>query len=186
MYDGFDTFEESLNRQGRFGADRGMQARFYTRPIEDAEESAAKGRVVCKEVLFVQILAPGLTNNTVERKATDEDKRRFRRQYESYKENGESITDGTPLEQVTWISRSQVEELAYLKIRTVEVLAACSDEVCGRMPGLYDLKRKAVAFLDRSDREAPFTEIQRKNEVLEGQVAALQSQLEQLLAAQKK
>lgn len=186
MYDGFDVFEESLNRQGRFGADRGMQARFYTRPIEDAEASATAGRVVCKEVLFVQILAPGLTNNTVERKATEEDKRRFRRQYESYKENGETLMEGTPLEQVTWITRAMVEELAYLKIRTVDSLAAVSDEVCGRLPGLYDLKRKAVAWLEKSDASKPFTEIQRKNEVLEGQVAALQSQLEALMAAQKK
>jgi hypothetical protein len=185
MIDPLNDFEENLMQRGRFAADRGVQARFYSKPIEDAEKSAEAGRVVCKDVVFVQILAPGLTNNTVERKATDEDKQRFRRQYESFRENGESTMEGTPLESVTWISRAQVEELAYMKIRTVEVLSAISDDVCGRAPGLYDLKRKAQAHMEKADKAAPFTEMARKNEVLEGQVQALQQQLEKLLEAQK-
>lgn len=186
MYDGFDNFEESLNRNGRFASDRGMSVRFYNKPVEDYEKTAESGRLVCKDVVFVQILAPGFTNNTVERKATDEDKMRFRRQYESFKETGENIQDGTPLEQCTWISRAQVEELAYMKVRTVETLSALSDDVCGRAPGLYDLKRKAIAFMERAEKNAPITALAQKNEILEGQVEALQKQLEALMAAKDK
>lgn len=185
MYDAMNEFEEHLSTRGRFASDKGVQARFFNKPILDEEASAKKGRRIYKEVVFIQIMVPGMTNNTVERKATDEDKQRFRTLYVRFMETGESTDDGTPLDQVTWLDRAQVEELALFRIRTVEALAHVSDDACGRMAGLYDLKRRAQAFLEKAEKEAPFTQMAARNEELESQVKALQTQMQELIKASK-
>lgn len=186
MFDALDDFSESIATQGRYAHDKGLMARFYSKPIKDEEASTKAGRYVAKEVVFIEIRTPGYTGNTIDRKASEDDKQRFRRQYERFVEGNAETEDGTPLEECTWINRAMVEELAHMRIRTVEVLANVPDDACGRVPGLYDLKRKASVFLEKAEQNAPITELAAKNELLEGQVEALTRQLQGLVEAQKK
>lgn len=165
---------------GRFAADRGVHARFYTVPVQDKRESSSAGRPIFRDTEFIEIVAAGNANNVVRRKATNEDKQRFPRQYEAYRQGAADQIIGTPLTEVPWITRSQVEELAYIRIRSLEELAHVDDNVCARMAGLYDLKRKAKAAMDAADAAAPLTELQAKNEQLKNELAALKDQLAKL------
>lgn len=182
MFDSVNNFDDSFER-GRFANDKGVRAHFYTNPIVQEVESAEAGRRICKDVVFVEIMTAGNTNSSVVRKATDEDKGRFRRQYEAFLSGNSEQAFGTPLSDITWLTKSQVEELAYMKIRSLEELANVSDTACAGMAGLYDLKRKAGAFLERADQSAPITALAKENEVLQGQVAALQAQMQELIAS---
>lgn len=172
-------------QNGRFAADRGVHARFYLKPVIDKAASASAGRTIHKEVEYVEILAAGNPNNIVQRRATSEDRSRFEKQYSLFKQGSEEQLTGTHLTEVAWLTRSQIEELAYLRIRSLEQLANVSDEVCGRNVGLYELKKKANAVLEASASEAPLHKLQAENEKLLKQVEELTEQLKILLADKK-
>lgn len=157
----------------RQAGDKSVMARFYTQPRRDEAESAKAGRPIYKDVEYVEIIAAGNANNIIQRPASDMDRRRFSSQYERYKAGDSEQMVGTPLVEVPWLSRSQVEELNYLKIRSLESLANLSDSVCGQYAGLYDLKRKAEAHLKAAEAVSPLTELQKENEDLKNQLAAL-------------
>jgi len=172
---------------GRYAADRAVHARFYLMPVKDERASDEAGRPMFRDVEFVEIIASGNANNIIQRKATNEDRQRFSRQYEIFKRNAESDqTIGTPLTQVPWLTPSQVEELAYMKIRSLEMLASVDDNTCARFAGLYDLKRKAAGVLEAAQKDAPVTKMAAENARLKNQVEALTNQLQELIAASKK
>lgn len=173
-------------QNGRFAADKAVHARFYTKPVVDKAASAEAGRTIHKEVEYVEILAAGNPNNIVHRRATREDRSRFEKQYSLFKQGNENQVTGTHLAEVAWLSRSQVEELAYLHIRSLEQLANVSDEVCSRTVGLYELKKKAAMVLERAAGEAPLHQLQAENERLAKQVEELTAQLASFIESQKK
>lgn len=170
----------------RYSADAGVHARFYTQPVKDEHASAEAGRAIFKELEFVEVITPGNQTNIVRRKATDEDRRRFHRQYHLFSTKAESQVVGTPLSEVAWLTRTQVAELAYLNIRSLEQLANLDDNSCAKFAGLYDLKNRAKAAMASATDMAPFTKLQEENETLKNQVAALTEQMKELLESQKK
>lgn len=171
--------------ESRYAGDRSVFAKFYYTPVKDEEESAKAGRPIFKDVEFVEIMVAGDANNVIQRQATDQDRDRFRKVYEMFKSGDEEQTLGTPLSEVPWLTRSQVEELMYHKIRTLEALSAVSDEVCGRMPGLHTLKEKAKAHVARADAAAPTEELRAENQKLQEQLAALTKVVEDQTALLK-
>lgn len=171
---------------GRYAADKSVYARFYTQPVQDDAASAEAGRPIFRDVVFIEIRAAGNQNNIIKRKATREDMGRFARQYELFKQgDGEQVV-GTPLTEVPWLTRSQVEELAYLRIRSLEALASLSDETCSKYAGMYDLKRKAAAALEAAEKAAPMTALAEENKQLKGELEVLKQQMNELIAASKK
>ena len=170
----------------RYQADRGVHGRFYIQPCEDRRASAEAGRAIFKDVEFIEIIASGNQNNIVRRKATEEDKMRFRRQYEMFQKGCEEQLVGTPLKEVAWLTRSQVEELAYLRLYTLEALANVSDDTCGKHAGLYEIKRRAQSALEQAEGMAPLTQLQEENAQLKKQLVSLQQQVKELAKAEKK
>jgi hypothetical protein len=101
------------------------------------------------------------------------DKKRFAQQYAAFKAGETEQVSGTPLVEAPWITRSQVEELAYVRIRTIEQLANVGDDVCTRIPGLFKLKQRAQAMAESAEKQAPFTKMQAENEELRNSLEAL-------------
>lgn len=160
--------------------------KFYTRPVQDEAESDKQGRPIYNEVEYLEIRAPGNATNIVQRPVTDMDKRRFRRQYEMFKEGNEEQLVGTPLTEVTWVTRSQAEELSYLRIRTLEQLAEVGDDVCTRIPGLFKLKQRAQTTVETATKNAPILELTAKLESLANENATLKKAVEEQAATIKK
>jgi hypothetical protein len=67
-----------------------------------------------------------------------------------------------------------VEELSYLRIRTLEQLAAVGDDVCTRIPGLYKLKERAKMMAERAEKAAPFMKIQAENDEMRNRLETLE------------
>ena len=169
-----DAFEGDLKDFENIESTNGVYGRFYLHPKLDDAASATAGRPVFVDREYVEIIAAGNANNIVRRPAGDMDKRRFRKEYERFREGAEQIT-GTPLVEVPWISRSMCEELAYRKVKTLEQLAELNDSVCTSTPGLFDLKRKAQAWMKKANDAAPFTELQKENDDLKARLSALEA-----------
>lgn len=181
-----ETVEYDVNDfNERYAGDKSVYAKFYTVPTKDEAASAREGRPIFFDKEYIEIRAAGNQNNIVQRVATNMDRDRFYRQYELFRKGQEEQVVGTPLSEVTWLTKSQVEELAYVRVRTLEQLSGVADDVCQRMVGLNDLKRKAQSFLEAAEKAAPLTALQAENEELKQQVNALASQMKELLASKK-
>lgn len=157
----------------RYAGDKGVHARFYMMPVKDEAKSAEAGRPIFVDKEFVEIVAAGNANNIIKRKATAEDKQRFREQYSRFKDGDLTQIVGTPLSEVPWLTRSQVEELSYMRIRSLEALASLDDSVCAKVAGLYDLKKRAAAHVEKAGLAAPVEALHKENEDLKNQIAAL-------------
>jgi hypothetical protein len=167
--------------QSREKADARTYVRFYMDAVQDHEASTKEGRPIFKDCEFVEIIVPGDSKDVVVHRVSDLDKRRFARQYELFKQGQSEQLIGTPLKEVTWIPRSQVEELRFFRIYTVEQLAQVNDSACTKFPGLYDLKRRAAAFVDSASAAAPLLELEGANKKLENEVEALKNSLKEAI-----
>lgn len=157
----------------REAADKSVYVKFYVRPKENEAKSNEAGRPIYDDTEYVEIRTPGNATNVVNRPVTDMDRRRFAQQYAAFKAGETEQTVGTPLAEAPWITRSQVEELAYLRIRTLEQLANVGDDVCTRIPGLFKLKQRAQAMAEAAAKQAPFTQMQAENEELRNNLESL-------------
>ena len=154
------------------GDTTGVYATFFILPKKDKVKSAQEGRDIFSDVEYVEIRTAGNNNNIIKRPVEDKDRMRFSASYRRFKEGSPEQLEGTPLSEVTWISRAMVEELNYIKVRTLEQLASLNDQACMNMPGIFDLKRKAALWLEESKKAAPFTAMHDRITKLEAQLAA--------------
>lgn len=188
MYDNANDFSDSDFMRGRYAGDAGVHARFYTVARHNEEKSAEAGRPIYDDVDWVEIIASGNANNIIRRKATTEDKDRFHRQFAIFGRDKAALGEqliGTPLQEVPWLTKSQVAEMAYMHIHTLEQLAAVDDTTCSRYAGMYDMKRKAQAAMEAAAKSAPMTEMALQVEQMKVQLQELLAQNEALKAAKK-
>lgn len=164
--------------ESREAGDKSVYVKFYYRPVQDEDASAKEGRPIYKDREYVEIRTPGNQTSVVQRPVSDLDRQRFRGAYRQFKNNVEEQVVGTPIAEATFLTRSQIEELSHMRIRTVEHLAELGDDVCSRFAGLYGLKNKAKAFVDSAKGQAPFIEMQKRNEELNNKIEAMQKTIE--------
>lgn len=165
------------------GDDR-LMVRFYLRPVKDDTASIKEGRPIFVESEYIEIVVPGDKDNTINRPLRDEDKTRFRKVYETWKATGQQSVTGTPLEAWPSITRSQVEELRFFSITTVEALANLADIHTAKFMGLVELKKKAAAFLAAAAGDAPNqkmqAELSKRDEEIENLKKSLKDQSERI------
>lgn len=163
--------------EARDAADKNTHARFFLHPMLNQEKSDAAGRPIYEDTEYVEIYTPGNQTNVPRRPARQMDRDRFHRQYRLFKQGDEVQQVGTPLSVVPWLTRSQVEELKFFRITSVEALAEVNDDVCTRMPGLFKLKQRAQDMVAKAEKSAPFIAMQQKNEELESRLATMEQAL---------
>lgn len=125
---------------------------FYMGVLKNEERTVAEGRPIYDDVECVRVIIPGDKNNVVDRPVRQDDKRRWPKQYELFKAGAreDEQISGTRLSDWPFLSRAQCEEYRYLGLRTVEQLAAVSDSVLSRVPGMAQLRLNAQVWLDKA------------------------------------
>lgn len=170
-----DAAFQSGQRNGRFAGDERLYVKFFKKPVQDMAATAEEGRPIFGEVDYVEIRAPGNKSSVVCRPARDMDKQRFSEHWKRYQDRVEQQdVDGTPLEEWAMITRSQVEELKFFNIFTVEQLAHVSDGNAQKFMGINILRQKAQEFIE----QANVDEIAKRDEL----IAQMQARLEALEA----
>lgn len=158
-----DRFEEDERRGVRdprtgrftqhsdFGADDKLNVKFTTEPVFSKKETFLAGGVhKYVDMEFVTITVPGNRDLMVHAPATDFYQWRFPFEYAAFKRGQDAAVTGTPLEIWAALNPSQIQELKYHGIRTIEQIATLSDSSSGVMRGFYSLKHKAQQFLDEA------------------------------------
>jgi len=164
-------------------SENGALVEFYIDAVQNNFKSSQEGRPIYEDRTFVRIQTPGDTRTTINREATDTDKARFPKSWESFEKGNAEVTEGTPLKQWPGVSASQVRELTHVHVRTVEQLVALSDASIQRMgPGYQQLRQNARNWLDTAQDDAKATEAARERDALLEQNALLKEQNETLKA----
>lgn len=179
-------FESSAQSE----VDKTLFVKFFTKQRKNETESLKEGRPIYKDVEYVDIKVPGNRTGGASRPATFKDKQRFPRHYAAYKQREEMPVEGTPLAEWPIMSRSQVEELSFHNVKTVEQLVAMSDSLASQFMGMNGLKAKAKMWLEDSEETARINKIQslessniekaEKIATLESQVLSLMERFDEI------
>ncbi len=177
-----------LMAQAPQSAPDGNYYEFYLEAVHQPFKSEAAKRPVYEDVEFLRIITGASGGKNIRcRPVTDEDKRRFARQYEQFTAGKEQRGTGLYLEEWAPLSRSRVLELKALKIFTVEQLSEIPDNALeGIGMGARDLREKAKRFVAQSVSSAPIEELARENKNLKEELNVLREQVTELLKASKK
>lgn len=180
-----DTAEFSSDAFEKQNDNQGVYARFYLDAVKNEAKSAEEGRPIFEDKEFVEIIAAGNSTNIVVKPVRMNEIRRFPKEYAKFKDGERDQLVGTPLNEVPWMTKSMVEELNYLKVRTLEHLAVLNDDICGRYAGLYEAKRKAGIWIQAAKEAQPFTKLEEENIRQREEIDGLKAQMEELIALQK-
>lgn len=155
---------------------------FKLMPVLQQDASTDAGRPIYEDRECIEIRVPG-DRDVIVREVQERDKFRFPRQWAAFKAGkGEAIV-GTPLDAVPWLTRSQVEELGYFKIRTVEQLAELSDAHAQKFAGIQTLKARAKDFLAAAAGAAPAEKLRAELEQRDNEIALLKRQQAEMAEA---
>lgn len=153
---------------------------FYMEPILNEFQTKEQGRPIFDEKAHILYLFPADNKKTFKRAVSEEDKRRFPRQWEAFLKNEEQPVSGTAITEWPPLTRKEALELRGIGIHTVEQLAVVPDLVLGEWLGGRELRKKAQLWLDKAndgsqisalvEREAKMArdieELKRKNDEL--------------------
>lgn len=160
--------------------------RFDIHAVKDEEQSTKQGRPVFKDLEYIEIVVPGDKSNKIHRAVREEDKKRFAKQYAAWKlDPSTGGQTGTPLAQVPFLTRSEVEELKYFSVHTVEQLAGMSDGNLQNIGPILALRQKAKDYLAVAKGNAPVSQLRAENEELKNQLATLNRSMAEILAKLK-
>ena len=179
MQDDMGFTESAFNTQS---GDELLLVKFFTAPRQNPQKSADEGRPIFDDVTWISITPPGDRTSVIERVATQMDINRFPRHYAAYKNReAQETVSGTPLAQWPLMTRSQVEELKYFNVHTIEQLIGMSDAHSANIMGIRALQEKAKLYLESSKVAADGEKLLKSEQEiadLKAQIAELREMME--------
>lgn len=151
---------------------------FALHPKQNMEKSVQAGRPIFEDVEYVKIIVPG-DRDEVHRPARESDRRQFQQQYAAFKAGKEAPVTGTPLTAWPSLTASQVAELAFFNVKTVEQLADLPDAHAQKFMGIQAIKQKAKAFLEAAAGNAPLEKAMAAIEERDNVIETMQRQLKE-------
>ena len=167
-------------QQARYAGDRYLIVSFNVEAVQNHQKSSDEGRPIYDQIEHVRIMVPGNKDSIVHRPVTEEDKRRFAKQYEDWKTRGEVSLDGTMLEMVSWVTKSQVEELKFFNVRTLEQLAEMPDVHAQKFMGVNQLRKQARVALKLADKQKGATQLAKELEDRDNRLAAQDKAIQEM------
>jgi hypothetical protein len=177
------TLDGDMNAQ-RWAHDHKLVKRFRRAAVLNPHKSAEAGRAIFDEQDYITIWTPGSQLTVVDAPITSGFyMQRFRKEYEDWKAGLKDALAGTPLEHFPFMFNKVglIAELKAMHIHTTEQLAELPDSAMHKIMGGVELRKTAQDYLAKSKAEAIDTEKQ----ALKDQLAQLQAQVAQMLAAQQ-
>lgn len=173
-YDG-DVYEDGQ----QFKDDAKLVVMFYMQPIKMEAQSIEEGRPIFKDFEYIKIITPG-SRDTLVTEVTDQYRQRFARQYENWKSRTTAADTGTPLDELPWMTASQVMEFQYFQVKTVEQLVALPDNVAQKFMGFHEIRARAKRYLEAAAGEAPALKMEASLKERDEKIAAQDELLKQM------
>lgn len=175
-------------QQGLGGPQKGdehLYVRFFIHPRKNDTKTAEAGRPIFDDTEYIEITQPGNRDSIISRPASEMDKARFPRHYAAFKNRQNEPQQGTPIAQWPVLTRSQVEELKFFNVHTVEQLAEMTDSNAQKFAGIAQLRIQARAFLEQASSLSTSTKLADELAKRDEEIAALKAQMEELIKSQQ-
>jgi hypothetical protein len=153
--------------------DKALHVRFHLHPCLQQDATASAGRPQYKDKVYIEIISPGDPKSVVDRPMHEQDKYRFPERWRAFEAGHGDVMEGTPLAAWGLVTPSQIEELAYFRVRTVEQLASLSDSGAQNIGPILKLREAARDFVQRTEGNAPFLQLQAQAEKQQEEIEAL-------------
>lgn len=127
----------------------GANVKFFYSYNENREKSLKEGRPIFDEIPSISIQWPG-QDETV-RRIEPQDMQEYPEKYARFMAGNEPVLEGTPLAEWPMMSGSAMRELQYLGFKTVEQLAAATDDVKRKLGPLSKFCKLAKEWLDAAN-----------------------------------
>ena len=164
-----------------------LHIEFFTDAVENQNKPREAVRPIFEDREFIRIKFPG--DNKREHVApahemhyVQEAKRQmtyaeqYPQHYDAFKRDGAASVVGTPLDELTFLTKSHRSELRALNVHTAEQLAGLDDRALAKFgPGFRELKEQAATYLEAATGNAEMDAMRREIEDLKaalGQKAA--------------
>lgn len=128
--------------------DKRLAVKFEKRAVLNKFKSKEEGRQVFDDVEYISILIPGDNTTRVERRATEDDKKRFSVIWERYQQRQSTMQNGLALALLPGLSPAQIENLHAYNIHTIEQLSGITEKAIQKIPHSRGLVTQAVKFLE--------------------------------------
>ena len=156
-----------------FGNDAQLLVKFFVHPELSKFKSDKEGLPVYDDVEMVEVFQPG-EKDSVKQLATEFHKRRFQKQYESFKKGMEQTNGGTPLDLLFPAEPGMILTLKSFNVYSIQQLAALSDTGIANLPmGGRQLVERAKTYLHTAQTGAGLHEM----DLMRKQIAELQAAL---------
>lgn len=170
-----------------YANDHKLFVSFYTKPVMNPLKSTEAGRQVFDEKDYIRIMTPGSQLCIIDEPVKSGNYlSRFGDRYSKWKAGQQELISGTPLDAFPWLigKIGLLAELKALNIHTVEQLSTLPDSAMHNMMGGHELRKRAAEWLDQTTgTDAKVAKMSKENDDLKAQMAAMQDQMKQLMAA---
>ncbi len=162
-------------------SDNSIFPEFYTEATQHRGRTEEEGRPIFVDRDFVRIHIAGDAKNVIERPVREDDKERWRPQYEAFKKGEEAPLDGTPLSEWGQLTKARVKELEAQNIRTLEALSEVRDSAIGGLGmGGRKLIKEAEAYLKAAKSKAGNAKLAKENARQQDEIDLLKKQIKEL------
>jgi len=156
---------------------------FKYEKVPNAKASRDSGRPVYDNKIFVMIHEPGDKLTTIEREASDDDKRRWPQQWAQFMQGAKQVAQGAPLHLLFPDNPAIVANLNNYNIQTIEQLAALQAHGIQTVGmGCQEWVNKAQAWIKQAEKGVDFHKFQSELKQRDDMIAALQGQIAALNA----
>ena len=167
----------------------GVMVRFWEDAYPNAVKTAEMGRKVFDTVDWCEIKVPG-ENDTISgpvHRMPNDPRQRFPAAWAAYqKDKSTEGMVGTPLAEVAWLGRGEVETLKASGIKSLENLAALNDANVTHFPGGLALRQKARDAIKAAEDSAPQQRMSEELAKRDQEIATLKAQINEIVAANAK
>ena len=184
MFNGNTYDQEKTYEDGKqYADDDKLFVKFEVRPLHNKHLSDKEGRPIFQDEEYISIITPG-SRDVFTTPLDDTYRRRFKKRYTDWKDNNTAAKiDGTLLSELPWLTKSQIAELNYSNVFTIEQLASLSDANAMQFMGNHKLRERAKLYLEQAKGDAPMLKLQSALEERDLRVQTLERKLEELTAA---
>jgi hypothetical protein len=168
---------QGLNQEEGSGR---LLVEFSLEPVKDEEKTASEGRPIWVDQEWIKIAIPGDKDNNVSRATRPGDKERFPQHWAAFKNKTQVVLEGTLLEAIPFLTKSQVLEFGAMGVRTAEQLVGMADSNTQKIMGYQSLKTKINTFLEAAKGAAPALKLQAELEKRDAEIAMLKQMVETL------
>lgn len=166
----------------------GLFVQFYANPTQDAKATLEEGRPIFTESEYIRIMVPGDKSSIIERPVrigatAIHDNIKYMQEYTMFKQGVKDALVGMPLTEWAAVTRSQVKELEFFNVRTVEQLAGMPDTAVQNFAGVSTLRAKAIRYMDETKGDAVLNQMQAELETRDNTIETMNNQIKEMQAS---